>query len=56
MRGSHLAAVALLTASAVSAQIPRPSPDFAVQLGGGKQVKISDYRGKVLCFVFILTT
>jgi hypothetical protein len=38
------------------AQIPRKSPEFAVQLPNGKQALTSSYRGKVLCLVFILTT
>jgi len=48
--------LAALLGPAFSAEIPRKSPDFAVQLAGGKQAKVSDYRGKVLCLVFILTT
>ena len=36
--------------------IPRQSPDFSIQIANGKQVKVSDYRGKVLCLTFILTT
>ncbi|MBV9771836.1 MAG: TlpA family protein disulfide reductase [Bryobacterales bacterium] len=43
-------------ASLWAAEVPRPSPDFAIQLTDGKQVKVSDYRGKVLCLAFILTT
>lgn len=39
-----------------SATIPRESPDFAIKMTDGKQVHVSDYRGKVLCLVFILTT
>jgi peroxiredoxin len=39
-----------------AAQIPRQSPDFSIQLANGKQTKVSDYRGKVLCLTFILTT
>ena len=57
MRGITLAVLATLAGLVVSAQtIPRPSPDFVVQFAGGKPVKVSDYRGKVLCLVFILTT
>ncbi len=56
-RNISFAALALLAASAAGAQtIPRPSPDFAIQMPGGKQIKVSDYSGKVLCLVFILTT
>ena len=46
----------LIAASLFAADIPRQSPDFVIQLTNGKQVKVSDYRGKVLCLVFILTT
>ena len=48
--------MALAAGSAMAADLPRPSPDFTIPLPGGKQVKVSDYRGKVLCLVFILTT
>ena len=47
---------ALLTAVMPAAEIPRPAPDLAIPLPDGKQVKVSDYRGKVLCLTFILTT
>jgi len=45
-----------LLGSVFAAEIPRKSPDFVVQLAGGKQTRVSDYQGKVLCLVFILTT
>jgi cytochrome oxidase Cu insertion factor (SCO1/SenC/PrrC family) len=48
--------LAALFGSAFAAEIPRKAPDFPVQLMDGKQMKVSDYRGKVLCLVFILTT
>jgi peroxiredoxin len=61
MRTSTLATLALFagflwTAKMPAAEIPRPAPDLAIPLPNGKQVKISDYRGKVLCLTFILTT
>lgn len=56
MRTTIIATLAMLLGTAFAAEIPRKSPDFAVQLADGKQVKVSDYRGKVLCLVFILTT
>jgi hypothetical protein len=46
----------LLAASAFAADLPRKSPEFAVQLDNGMRVRVSDYKGKVLCLVFILTT
>jgi peroxiredoxin len=52
-----IAALILLsmTPSAQAAQLPRPSPDFAINLGQGKQAKISQYKGKVIVVAFILT-
>ena len=48
-----LAFFALLSAAA---EVPRPAPDFIVDMAGGKHIKVSDYKGKALCLVFILTT
>jgi peroxiredoxin len=56
MRALIIATLVLATVSLRAAEIPRQSPDFAIQLTDGKQIKVSDYRGKVLCFAFILTT
>jgi hypothetical protein len=47
---------ACLAVSAVGAEIPRPAPDLTIPLPGGKQVKLTDYSGKVLIVAFILTT
>lgn len=38
-----------------AAVLPRPSPDFAINLGQGKQVRISQYKGKTVVVAFILT-
>jgi peroxiredoxin len=38
-----------------AALLPRPSPDFAINLGQGKQVRISQYKGKTVVIAFILT-
>ena len=56
MRSIILAAVALLAGAAWAADIPRPAPDFLVTLPDGNLRKVIDYRGKVLCLTFILTT
>jgi hypothetical protein len=42
--------------SVASAQTSRVAPDYTVTLLGGRTVKLSDYRGKVLAFACILTT
>ena len=39
-----------------AAEIPRKSPEFAIPLPDGKEALVSQYRGKVLCLVMILTT
>jgi peroxiredoxin len=47
---------ALAAPAAQPANIPRHSPEFAIQQKGGKQVLLSSYRGKVVALIFILTT
>jgi peroxiredoxin len=56
MRAITIATLALFAGSLWAAEIPRPAPDITIPLPDGKQVKVSDYRGKVLCLMFILTT
>jgi len=56
MRPFIIGTFLLASASLWAAEIPRQSPDFAIQMTNGKQVKVSDYRGKVLGLTFILTT
>jgi peroxiredoxin len=50
-----LTLLAMAMPSTRAAQLPRPSPDFAINLGQGKQVRISQYKGKTVVAVFILT-
>ena len=52
----RLIGVAALAGFIFAAEIPRKSPEFTIHLSDGKDVKVSDYRGKVLCLIFILTT
>ena len=54
--GRRIILLALLAASAFAIDIPRKSPEFVVEFPGGQQKLVSQYRGKVLCLVFILTT
>jgi peroxiredoxin len=46
----------LAAAIAGAAEVPRPSPDFAVNMVGGQQIPVSRYKGKVCVLAFILTT
>src|ERR1035437_3091642 len=50
-----LTLLAMAAAPARAAVLPRPSPDFAINLGQGKQVRISQYKGKTVVVAFILT-
>jgi peroxiredoxin len=45
----------LLLAGAQTPSVPRHSPEFAIQLTNGKQVLLSQFRGKAVALVFILT-
>ena len=56
MRFRKICAVLLcLAGTLVAADIPRPSPDFAINLNGGGQIHLNQYQGKVLVLAFILT-
>ena len=50
------AAAAFSVAAAWAADLPRKAPELAISLNGGKQVLLSQYRGKVVAVCFILTT
>jgi peroxiredoxin len=38
-----------------AANIPRPAPDFAINLTNGQHVTLAQHRGKVVALAFILT-
>lgn len=42
--------------SSFAANPPRKAPELTIPLATGGQVKLSDYRGKVVVLAFILTT
>jgi peroxiredoxin len=39
-----------------AAQIPRPAPELTVPLPDGRQISLSQYRGKVVLLAFVHTT
>jgi peroxiredoxin len=39
-----------------AADVPRRSPEFAINMADGRQILLSQYRGKVVAMTFILTT
>jgi hypothetical protein len=45
-----------LSASLQAQKLPRPLPDFKVQMPDGKEVALRSFKGKVVVFAFILTT
>ena len=50
------AALALVAPALKAAVIPRTPDDLAITLASGKQVTLSEYKGKVVAVIFILTT
>jgi peroxiredoxin len=51
-----LGVFALAAPAIRAANIPRPAPDFAINLANGQQVTLAQYKGKVVALAFILTT
>lgn len=51
-----LSGLGLIWSPAMGADVPRRSPEFAFQLPNGKQVLLSQFRGKVVALEFLLTT
>ncbi|HZT32036.1 MAG TPA: TlpA disulfide reductase family protein [Bryobacteraceae bacterium] len=45
----------LLWGAAQAAEVPRHSPEFAINMNSGRPLLLSQYRGKVVALVFILT-
>ena len=46
----------MVTAAVLAAELPRRAPEFALELPTGKQVLVSQYRGKVVALGFYFTT
>jgi peroxiredoxin len=51
-----IGALMLAASTLESANVPRTPPDFAVKLTDGQQVKLSQFKGKVVALAFILTS
>ncbi len=58
MRRNSTFSIALLSLAftAAAAEVPRRAPEFAFQTPGGKQVLLSEYRGKVVLIEMLYTT
>ncbi len=50
------ALVSLIPLAPAAAQIPRKSPEYAINMNQGGQILLSTQRGKVVALLFILTT
>lgn len=51
-----LLTLSLGSAALVGANIPRPAPEFGFEVPGGKQVLLSQHKGKTIMLAFFLTT
>ncbi len=51
-----MALVAFTCAFTYAATVPRPAAEYAIQMPNGKQVLLSQYRGKVVALGFYFTT
>lgn len=57
MRTLQVSILSLLSLTSVmAADVPRQSPEFVLNLNGGKQDLLSHYRGKVMLVEFLFTT
>ncbi len=60
MRRSFLSAIVglgfVLGNATAAGPVPRPSPEFVIQMMPSGQKLLSQYRGKVVLLSFILTT
>lgn len=53
---ARIAAAALAAASLVGADLPRTAPEFQVRMTNGKDLLLSNFKGKVVVLEFLLTT
>lgn len=56
MRTFSVAVLCLTAIAATAAVIPRKATDLQIQMGGGKSIELSQYRGKPVVLAFILTS
>lgn len=56
MRSFFAVALAALASTVFAAEVPRPSPEYALSFPGGKQDLLSHHRGKVVVVEFLFTT
>jgi peroxiredoxin len=47
--------LASLSVAEAAPQLPRPAPDLAISMPQGKQIRLSQYKGKPVVMLFILT-
>lgn len=50
-----LALLSLAAPAAIAANLPRKSPEFAINFSKGQPILLSQYKGKVVVLAFILT-
>jgi len=52
---SAIALLATLSPALRAGTLPRPAPDFKINLTNGQQVSLSQFKGKTVALIFILT-
>lgn len=52
----YFIALFALAFTVAAAEVPRRAPEFAFQVPGGKQILLSEYRGKVVLIEMLYTT
>ena len=50
-----LIALTVLIPAVIAGTLPRQAPEFTINLTDGKQVQLSQFKGKVVAMIFILT-
>jgi len=55
MRTTALLLFSLVAPILRAGEVPRPAPDFGINLAPGKQIHLSQYKGKTVVLAFILT-
>jgi hypothetical protein len=46
----------LILGTAFAQKVPRPSPEFVINMTNGSQLLLSQYSGKVVLLAFMFTT
>jgi hypothetical protein len=51
-----IAVSGILLTQAFAQEVPRPAPEFVINMPNGSQVLLSQFNGKIVLLAFMLTT